>query len=138
MAAIGAGLGGAAMYAWSSRDPDAALRAVAAVPAVSTSMIVHASVDMDRDGWFLAALKGPVTSTPYKVYAMLAPSKGARLPVFAVAALPVRLPRFLFVAVCFAVFRHVLEGRVAPRWIQAGFGIGWLLFYAAFWASHPG
>lgn len=138
MAAVGAGLGGAAMYGWSSRDPAGALNAVAAVPAVSTSMIVHAGVDMDVDGWFFAALKGPITSTPYKVYAMLAPSRGARLETFALAALPVRLPRFLFVGVCFAVIRKVLEGRVPPRWIQAGFGVGWLLFYVAFWGAHPG
>lgn len=138
LSAVGAGLGGALMYGWSTRDPDAALNAVAAVPAVSTGMIIHASVDMDREGWFAAALKGPVTSTPYKVYALLAPSKGASLPGFALGALPVRLPRFLLVAVGFSILRYVVGGRIDVRWLMSGFTAGWLLFYVWFWVTHPG
>lgn len=138
LAAIGAGLGGAAMYGWSARDPGAALKAVSAVPAVSTSMIVHASVDMDREGWFAAALKGPVTSTPFKVYALLAPSKGAGLPGFALAALPIRLPRFLLVALGFSILRYFVGGRIDVRFLMSGFTGGWLLFYVWFWASHTG
>ncbi|WP_411289229.1 hypothetical protein [Phenylobacterium sp.] len=138
LAAIGAGLGGAAMYGWAARDPASALKAVAAVPAVSTSMIVHASVDMDREGWFAAALKGPVTSTAYKVYALLAPSKGASLPGFALGALPIRLPRFLLAAFAFAAIRKLAEGRISARWLMTGFTTWWVLFYVWFWVSHPG
>lgn len=138
MAAVGAGLGGAAMYGWGAREPGAALDAVAAVPAVSTSMIVHAGVAMDRDGWFIAALKGPVTSTPYKVYALLAPSKGARLPAFALAAPPIRLPRFLLAAAAFAAIGRLARGRIDARWLITGFTAWWVLFYVWFWASHPG
>jgi hypothetical protein len=137
-AAVGASMGGAAMYRWSTQDPEAALRAVAAVPAVSGPMIVNANLAMARDGWLVAAMKGPVTSTPYKVYALLAPSHGASLPAFALAALPVRLPRFLFVAACFALLKRAVEPRFGPKWIASGFAIGWLLFYVWFWASHPG
>jgi F0F1-type ATP synthase membrane subunit c/vacuolar-type H+-ATPase subunit K len=138
LAAIGAGLGGAAMYGWSARDPAAALKAVSAVPAVSTSMIVRASAAMDREGWFAAALKGPVNSTPYKVYALLAPSKGVGLPGFAFSALPVRLPRFLLVALGFSILRYFLRERIDARWLMTGFTAGWLLFYVWFWATHPG
>ena len=138
LAAVGAGIGGAAIYGWSAREPQAALGAVAAVPAVSTPMIVRASVAMDREGWFAAALKGPVSSTPYKVYALLAPSRGARLPAFALGALPVRLPRFLLAAVAFAAIGWLAHGRIGARWLMAGFTAWWVLFYVWFWASHPG
>ena len=126
------------MYGWSARDPQAALSAVAAVPAVSTPMIIHASVEMDRQGWFSAALKGPVTSTPFKGYALLAPSKGASLPAFAFGAVPVRLPRFLLAALAFAAVRRVAHGRIDARWLMTGFTAWWVLFYVWFWATHPG
>lgn len=138
LAAVGAGIGGAAMYGWSVRDPSAALNAVAAVPAVSTPMIVHASVAMDREGWFAAAFKGPVTSTPYKVYALLAPSKGATVWGFALGALPIRLPRFLLAAVAFAAIRWLARGRIDDRWLITGFTAWWVLFYVWFWVAHPG
>ncbi len=138
LAAVGAGIGGAAMYGWSVRDPSAALNAVSAVPAVSTPMIVHASVAMDCEGWFAAALKGPVTSTPYKVYALLAPSKGATVWGFALGALPIRLPRFLLAAVAFAAIRWLARGRIDDRWLITGFTAWWVLFYVWFWVAHPG
>lgn len=138
LAAVGAGIGGAAMYGWSARDPAAALNAVAAVPAVSTPMIVHASVAMDREGWFAAALKGPITSTPYKVYALLAPSRGATVWGFALGALPIRLPRFLLAAVAFAAIRWLARGRIDDRWLITGFTAWWVLFYVWFWVAHPG
>ncbi|MBI5941192.1 MAG: hypothetical protein HY859_12260 [Caulobacterales bacterium] len=138
LAAVGAGIGGAAMYGWSARNPVAALNTVAAVPAVSTPMIVNASVAMDREGWFAAALKGPITSTPYKVYALLAPSRGATVWGFALGALPIRLPRFLLAAVAFAVIRWLAQGRIDARWLITGFTAWWVLFYVWFWVAHPG
>lgn len=138
MAAIGAGLGGAAMYGWSARQPEAALAAVSAVPAVPFTMIVNAGVAMDREGWFAAALKGPVNSTPYKVYALLAPSRGVGVWSFALGALPIRLPRFLLVAAVFALIRRAAAGRIDRRWLMSGFTAGWVLFYVWFWASHRG
>ncbi|MDO9222504.1 MAG: hypothetical protein Q7U20_02210 [Caulobacter sp.] len=138
LAAIGAGLGGGAMYAWSVRDPAAALEAVSATPAVSTGMILRAGSVMDREGWFSAALKGPASSTPYKVYALLAPSKGVGLPRFMASALPIRLPRFLLVALGFSILRYFVNGRIDARWLMSGFTAGWLLFYVWFWATHPG
>lgn len=138
MAAVGAGVGGSALYAWSVQDPAAARAAVSAVPAVSEAMIADAGHDMRREGWFLAALKGPLTSTPFKVYAMLAPSAGANPLAFAAAALPVRLPRFLFVTVGFALLGRLAAVRLSSRWTLGAFTAGWVLFYGWFWLTHPG
>jgi hypothetical protein len=138
LAAAGAGLGGGAMYLWSQGSPDAARAAVAAVPSVSDPMIADARADMAREGWLVAALKGPLTSTPYKVYAMLAPGVGAPLPAWIAAAFPVRLPRFIGVALAFALARRLAAGRVSGRTLSLLFLAGWVLFYGWFWASHPG
>jgi len=137
LAATGAMIGGSAMYGWSVRNPAAARAAVVAVPAVSEPMIAKADADMSRDGWLVAALKGPLTSTPYKVYAMLAPAQGASLPAWAAAAFPVRLPRFLLVAVGFAILGRLLQGRIPPRMLLGAFAFGWALFYGWFWFGHP-
>ena len=83
-------------------------------------------------------MKGPLTSTPYKVYALLAPRSGASLAAFAPAALPVRLPRFVLVAGTFALAGHLLRHRIDRRILLAAFTSGWLLFYGWFWLTHPG
>lgn len=137
MAAIGASVGGAAMYLWAERAPARALAAVEAVPAVSPAMIAAADADM-ADGWFVASLKGPLTSTPFKVYAALAPSHGASLPAFSAAALPVRLPRFLGVALVMALIGATVARNLSGRWTIRAFTAGWVLFYGWFWFAHPG
>lgn len=138
LAALGAVVGGAAIFLWSTQYPAGAHRAVAAVPAISDRMIAQAQADIDRNGWFIAAMKGPLTSTPYKVYALLAPKSGASLTAFAPAALPVRLPRFLLVAALFALIGHLLRERIDRRILLAAFTSGWLLFYLWFWTAHSG
>ena len=137
-AAVGALVGGAIVFLWSAQQPTAAYRAVEAVPAVSEQMIADARADIAANGWFVAAMKGPLTSTPYKVYALLAPRSGASLAAFAPAALPVRLPRFLLVAGTFALAGHLLRHRIDRRILLAAFTSGWLLFYGWFWLTHPG
>lgn len=138
LAAVGAVVGGAAIFLWSAQQPISAYRAVEAVPAISDAMIADARADIAANGWFVAAVKGPLTSTPYKVYALLAPHAGAHLTAFAPAALPVRLPRFLFVALCFGLIGHLIRARIDRRILLAAFTSGWLLFYGWFWLTHPG
>lgn len=137
-AAVGAAVGGAVMYGWSVRDPNAAIMAVEAVPSVSMAMVEGANAAMAEHGWFAAALMGPLTSTPFKVYAALAPMHGAEALNFAVAALPVRLPRFIIVAAVMALIGAAVRGRVSDKVVLAVFTGAWVLFYAWFWLSHPG
>ena len=93
----------------------------------------------NQSGWSASPTeKGPITSTPYKVYALLAPAEGVSPAALAAATIPVRLPRFLLTALAFALIGRVLEGRIDRRWVLSGFTGGWLIFYAWFWASHPG
>jgi len=133
IAAIGAALGGVLMYLWSAADPAAARAAVLAVPAISEAMVARAA-DAAAGNWFTATFLGPLTSTPFKVYAILAPHAGAGVPMFALAGIIARLPRFLIVSIGVALIGRALTPRVSPRvqtWLLAG---AWLLFYAAFFA----
>jgi alpha-beta hydrolase superfamily lysophospholipase len=136
LAAIGAGVGGAVMYLWSTTDPAAARAAVLAVPAISEAMAARAA-DAMADNWFTATLLGPLSSTPFKLYAVLAPHAGASVPAFALASVLARLPRFLIVSIGVALIGRALSRWLSARrlfWLLIG---AWLLFYAAFFALMP-
>ncbi len=135
-AAIGAGVGGAIMYSWAVADAQAARAAVLAVPAVSEAMAANAEAAMAQN-WLLATFAGPLSSTPFKLYAVLAPGADAGLIAFTLLGALARLPRFLIVSAAAALIGRLLLGRLSPRaqtWAWAG---AWLAFYAAFLALMP-
>jgi membrane protein YqaA with SNARE-associated domain len=135
-AAIGAAVGGVIMYLWSVGDFDAALAAVERVPAVSQSMVGTAAWNMGEN-WIVATFLGPLSATPYKVFAVVAPHEGAPLLAFALASVLARLPRFLIVSVGAALIGRVLSRWLSERqltWLLIG---AWLLFYAVFFALMP-
>ncbi|MGQ0532473.1 MAG: hypothetical protein ACT4OF_07255 [Caulobacteraceae bacterium] len=136
IAAIGAGLGGAIMYLWSTSDPVAAREAVLALPAISEAMAERAAEQM-RHNWFAAALLGPLSSTPFKLYAIIAPHMGASLPAFALAAIAARLPRFLIVSVGVALIGRLIEPRLGARRLIWVFTVAWVLFYIMFFTLVP-
>lgn len=135
-AAAGAALGGIIMYLWSTDDPAGAYAAVLAVPAVSADMGEAAHAAMETHGWFAATLAGPLSQTPYKLYAVIAPHVGAPLWLFAAASVLARLPRFLIIGVGTALVGRWLGPRFGQRLTWA-LALGWLLFYIAFFALTP-
>jgi hypothetical protein len=136
LAALGAGAGGAAMYFWSAQDPDAARAAVLAVPAVSEAMAARAESAM-AENWILATVLGPLSTTPYKLYAVLAPHMDVSAAAFAAAAIPARLPRFLIVSIGVALIGRWLEPRLGARRLAWVLAAAWLAFYALFFALTP-
>lgn len=137
IAAIGASVGGSIMFVWSQADPAAARAAVLAVPAISEAMAERAA-DAMRGGWFMATMLGPLSSTPYKLYAVLAPHvSGATLLPFALASIFARLPRFLVIGCGVALIGRWLEPKVGRRallWVLVG---AWMAFYAVFFTLMP-
>ena len=136
IAALGASLGGVIMYLWSTNDPAMAREAVLAVPAISEAMAQRAQQVM-AENWFLATFLGPLTSTPFKLFAILAPHAGAPLPAFALAAIAARLPRFLIVSIGVSLIGRFLSRWLSERqliWVLIG---AWLLFYAVFFTLMP-
>lgn len=136
IAAVGAAVGGVIMYLWAMQNFGAAREAVLAVPSISEAMATRAETAMSEN-WFLATFLGPLSSTPYKVYAILAPAAGAPLPLFALASIFARLPRFLIVSIGVSLIGRFLGGWLSDRqllWVLIG---AWLLFYAVFFALMP-
>ncbi|MEZ5959074.1 MAG: hypothetical protein R3C30_01425 [Hyphomonadaceae bacterium] len=136
IAAIGASLGGVLMFFWATQNFAAAREAVLAVPSISEAMAARAEAAMAAN-WFLATFLGPLSSTPYKVYAILAPGAGAPLPLFALASIAARLPRFLIVSVGVSLIVRFLGRWLSARqllWLLIG---AWLLFYAVFFTLMP-
>ena len=137
IAALGAATGGIVMYLWSQSDPSAARQAVEAVPAISAEMINRAH-DAMRGDWFGATFFGPLTSTPYKVFAILAPQNGVPLWSFALASIIARLPRFLGVGIGSALIAAYLRRRKLPeRTIMGILAGGWIAFYLLFFSLMP-
>lgn len=139
IAALGAATGGVIMYLWSQSDPAAARQAVEAVPAISAEMINRAS-DAMRGDWFGATFFGPLTSTPYKVFAILAPQNGVPIWSFALASIIARLPRFLGVGIGSALIAAYLRsrGKLPERTILGILAGCWIAFYVLFFSLMPG
>jgi hypothetical protein len=135
-AACGAAFGGVGMHLWSQHAAAAARAAVREVPAITEAMISGAQTQMEAH-WFSAMMLGPLSSTPYKVYAVLAPHAGVGMLVFALASVLARLPRFLIAGFAAAAIGRALAKRLSPRAILmllAGF---WSLFYVVFFTLMP-
>lgn len=138
LAAAGATLGGAVMYAWSQRAPEAAARAVEAVPAVADGSVARGRAAMRAQGWFRTAAAGAFAGQPYKLYSVAAPQAGVRPAAWVAAGPAIRLPRFLLTSLGFAAVGALWRERLDRRVVLALFGTGWVLFYAVFWTLAPG
>lgn len=136
-AALGAGLGGAVMYAWSAANQEAARAAVLAVPAINDAMAAAAAASVEAHGWFAATLLGPLSTTPYKLYAVLAPHAGAPFVLFAAASVIARLPRFVLVSVAVALIGRWLAPRLGESRLPWVLAAAWAAFYAAYFALNP-
>ncbi|MFT3728181.1 MAG: hypothetical protein QM759_10190 [Terricaulis sp.] len=135
-AALGASAGGIVMYLWSSAAPHAAHAAVSAVPAINEHMIAAAQAAMSAH-WFTATMLGPLTSTPFKVYAILAPQAGAPLWAFAIGAVFARLPRFVLAVLAVSVIAPVLRRRLSARALHIVLAVFWVVFYTYFFLRMP-
>ncbi len=126
-------LGGLLIFVAAKVNPGLTTAIVKAVPFVTEKMFGAVQAGFaERGVW--ALLEGPVTGTPYKIYASLAPSH-VGLGTFLLVSAPVRLARFLIVGGLFA-----LIGKAASRFRKltgaeavASHLIIWCVFYILYW-----
>jgi membrane protein YqaA with SNARE-associated domain len=133
-ATAGAMIGGALMFWWGDAHPEAAAGIVAGVPAVGADMMARAHEDMLRMG-AVATIFGPLTATPYKVYASQAASAGIPFAVFMLVTPIARLPRFLLVSLLAGGIARWLEPRVSRRLLYGIWAAAWLAVYAVLWGA---
>jgi membrane protein YqaA with SNARE-associated domain len=137
VAALAASAGGAVTYQWAAADPAGAERTILALPAIDRAQADAARASLAAQG-DMAMLKGSLSGTPYKLYAMAAGRDGRPFIPFLLATPLVRLPRFLLAALGTAAISALLGRRLSLRarcLILAGF---WLFFYGWYFAVMPG
>ena len=132
-AVAGALAGGLLMYAWGSKDPAGAAAALVAIPAIGRRMIEEVRRSLSSTG-FLSLFVGPLTGTPYKIYAVESGAIGASLPLFLLVSIPARGARFLLVALA----ASWASARPLQRWPldrkRLAAIAAWFVFYALFFA----
>ena len=132
-ALAGALLGGIVMYRWGAFDFGSAVAAVGRVPAVSDAMIGRVANELANDG-LLAILLGPLSGTPYKVYAVQAEHAGTGLAAFLLISIPARLIRFILVTwVCHRIGR-VVRPYTSDRTVLVLLLVGWAIFYIIYFS----
>lgn len=91
-AVAGALLGGSLLFLWGVRSPEAPA-ALERFLAVTPDMVRRVEDEVRTHG-FPALFLGPLTGTPYKIYAVQAGRAGWSMPTFLLVSVPARLFRF--------------------------------------------
>lgn len=136
-AGAGALLGGVVMYMWAVHDPARARTAVNAVPAISASMGPEVSADVQNAGAG-AIFAGGFTGVPYKIYAVESGAARIGMTWFVMASLAARFIRFLASSFLVAGLARLMARRFAPATINWTLIIGWIGFYAGYFALMAG
>jgi len=134
-AVAGALVGGALMYFWGAGDAASANAALAAVPAINPQMVESVRLDLLERSWW-ALVYGPLTGTPYKIYAVQAGALGMDLGALLVVSVPARLLRFGAVtAIAATLARAPGIRRLSPAVLYVLHALVWIAFYAAYWQA---
>lgn len=132
-AVAGALVGGWLMYRWGASDSAAAMAALDAVPAVGPTMLAAVERGVAEHG-LLSIFAGPITGTPYKIYAVVSGATGVPLGAFLAVSVPARGIRFLLLTLGASWVAERWLARWSPtrkRWLAAAC---WLAFYVVYFA----
>jgi membrane protein YqaA with SNARE-associated domain len=128
-ALAGALAGGTLVWILGHADPAPTRTLFTQIPAIDHDMIrrVHRQIlDLGAGAVFI----GPLTGTPYKIYALEAAGAGVGLLPFLLVSVPARLLRFVAVVLlthAVAAGLHRLASSRAIAWLHAA---AWAAFYA--------
>jgi len=132
-AIVGAVCGGAVMFFWAQENPTKAYAALKRVPFITEQMFAQVEVGYQKNG-LAAVYLGPMSGTPYKIYAVETP-RFFRATPFLLTTIPARGWRFvlvsLFAAGCAAILRRRCNKSV--RELTILHALTWALFYISYW-----
>jgi len=97
---MGALLGGMLMYLWGNSNQSYVNHVLETIPAIDAVMIKMANNQLQQQG-IIAVLLGPLSGTPYKIYAVQAAGHEISLWLFMFITIPARLIRFMLVTTFF-------------------------------------
>jgi uncharacterized membrane protein YdjX (TVP38/TMEM64 family) len=117
------------MYLWGRADATGTAAFLDQIPGIGPTMLEVVRASLDTHG--LAALfLGPLTGTPYKLYAVAAGQTGAAFLSFLLVSLPARAIRFVLIV----LLTHAIARRLPARLGSPILAVCWLAFYAAYFA----
>lgn len=125
----GALVGGALMWAFGRADLATGKELLVLLPAIDAAMITDVGVQLESSG-LPALFAGPVTGTPYKIYALQSGGLGIGLVQFLLVSIPARMLRFVVVTLAVGGASKLLERWLNLRWRQLVLALSWLAFYA--------
>jgi membrane protein YqaA with SNARE-associated domain len=128
-------IGGTVTYWLGARMPDAVTGWLASIPAISPGMVTRVQDDVRSSGVWAMVL-GPLSGTPYKIYAAAAGAQGVPYLIFLAASVLARLPRFAL-AGAGAAFLAWIVPRLSRRIVQMLWLGFWIAFYAFYFAVMP-
>lgn len=129
----GALAGGLLMYLWGRHNLPAAEGLLLALPAIGGDMLAGVRTQLETTG-VMALFVGPLTGTPYKIYAVFSPHAGVALPLFLVVSIPARLLRFVAVTLLVHLINRLLTPLLGQRQRLGLLLVVWCAFYA--WYFH--
>lgn len=132
-ALLGALLGGSVVWLVSHQDPEQLRALYGALPAIDGTMINGVRQQLQAQG-LVALFLGPLSGTPYKLYALEAAHLGLGYLPFLLVSIPARLLRFVLVTLAAAGFSRLLSKRLDLTQRRLVLVAGWVAFYA--WYFH--
>lgn len=132
----GALAGGAILWLVGRHDPEPARALFATLPAINDGMIENVRSQLHTSG-LKALFLGPLSGTPYKIYALEAASIDYGLGMFVLISLPARLIRFLLVSLVASGISKLLNRMPGMRHLQILHVLFWTALYAWYFSVMP-
>ncbi|GMR16356.1 MAG: hypothetical protein BMS9Abin31_0686 [Gammaproteobacteria bacterium] len=124
----GALIGGVFMYYWGSTDQHSANQFLDKIPAINSELIKDVNHQLIEQG-LVAVLFGPLSGTPYKIYAVQVAGQGLSIWIFMLISIIARLMRFTLVtSLChyaLKIVNRVIDKKYNLKILLAG----WFAFY---------
>jgi len=132
----GALLGGSLMYYLGHLNSQQAVKIIEYVPAINHNLIAKVAYQLKEQG-IISMFFGPLSGTPYKIYAVLSPVFDINYILFALISIPARGIRFLAVTTLFHYFFKIFFSGYSYKtkiYISLVF---WILFYIFYFSVMP-
>lgn len=127
----GALVGGCLLWFLGRTDAEALHEVFVSLPAINDTMIVNVRSQLEEVG-LVALFIGPLSGTPYKIYAVEAANLGFGLGVFLLVSIPARLIRFLLVGAIAGALGQLARRKLSlrhARFLHIAFWAGLYLWY---------
>ena len=135
-ALAGALVGGLAVWLLGASQAEDLRAIFLTLPAIDASMIQTVREQLETDG-LVALFLGPLSGTPYKLYALEAGDLGVRWYAFMLVSIPARLIRFVLVCIVIGAISRLLAGRCNLKTRQLLLTVAWVGFYAGYFWVMP-